>query len=167
MLTVAQLREHVATDLPDTALTRLLDAAYADIERVVGPPGQRTEVFSPSGRWILLPAAATVTAVREDLDGAPVDLDPTDWRLRGQLLERLATGAHPRTAWLGSVRVTYSLDDEALRDRVAIALVMLDVAARPGLESQQIGDWRETYAPDVAAARAQILAEITQPLALS
>jgi hypothetical protein len=167
MLTVADVREHLQTDLPDGALERLLDAAYAEIERVAGPAGTRTVVLEPGGRYLVLPVdEGVITAVREDVDGANLLLAADDWRRRGTLLERLATGTNPRPAWAGRVSVTLDVADDAVRDRVALALVLIDVQAQPGLTSQQIGEWRETYAPgtDLAAARREVLASLIAPI---
>lgn len=167
MLTVADLREHIATDLGDAALQRLLDAAIAEIERVAGPSGSRTVLLEGRGRFLLLPVEdPLITEVREDVDGANLLLAADDWRRRGALLERLATGTNPRTTWLGQVSVTFTTTDEELRDRVALALVQIDLAQQPALTSQQIGEWRETYAApaDVEAARREILASLAAPI---
>lgn len=166
MLTVPDVREHVTTDLSDAAIQRLLDAAYADIEREIGPAGERTVVLEAVGRYVVLPLdELTITAVVEDADGLRTSLAADDWRRRGVVLERLSTGTNPRTSWLGRVEVTLAPDDEALRDRTALALVQLGVEAHPGLASQQIGEWRETYlSADQEAIRRELLAALHAPL---
>jgi hypothetical protein len=166
-LTVAQLREHVTTSLVDAALARLLDAAYESIDHRIGPAGTVTESLRASGPLLMLShrADSVVTVTESAESGNPLTLDSTDYRLRpsSSLLERLTTGTNPRARWRGRVDVTYSrAADQARRDEAAIALVRLDMDSHPGLASQSLGDWTESYATraedaDYAAAREAIL----------
>jgi hypothetical protein len=90
--------------------------------------------------------ALAITTVTEN----GVLLDPLDYQLRssGKVVERLRTGPHPRSYWAGRVDIAYTpLTDVAARDRIAIALVKLDLTHNPGIVSESIGDYAATYAP--------------------
>ena len=154
-LTVADLRQHVTTALLDPALQRLLDAAYEAIAGRFGDAAAVTETHrGGSGPLLMLNrAAASITSVTEDAVRVPVALAPADYALRpsGSLLERLTTGTHPGCRWLGRVDVVLvPLADAAERDRVAIALVEMDLNYSPGVTSETIGDWSETKADNSA-----------------
>jgi hypothetical protein len=154
-LTVADVRQHVTTALLDPALQRLIDAAYEAIVGRIGPTGADTEVHrAGSGPLLMLNrAAASITSVTEDATGAPVVLNALDYALRpsGSLLERLDTGPNPASRWRGRVDVVaVPLADAAERDRVVIALVKLDVTHNPGVTSERIGDWEESFADNSA-----------------
>jgi hypothetical protein len=173
-LTVAQLREHVTSSLADTALQRLLDDAYAAIAEAIGASGDVDESHrAGNGPLLMLAhAASAIVSVTEDATGTAVALDPDDYFLRpsGSLLERLATGPNPRSYWGGRVDLTLTPRlAEAQRDRVAIELVKLEITSNPGIASQRIGPWTETYAQGggdtegesgYAAQRAAILATL-------
>jgi len=151
MLTVADLRLRLDTQLGDTALQSLLDSAYQAIEQRVEPSGPITEYLSARGELLMLSRPADVISdvlefVWAGQDG--VELDDTDFELRssGQTLRRLTTGTNPSRWWRGKVSVTYlPRDDEALRDSVAVQLISLDVNTKFGLTSQTIGTWSESY----------------------
>lgn len=164
-LTVDDLRLHVTTDLGDAALGDLLDAAYEAIDLHAGTSGAITEVISagPGDLLMLSRPASAITSVKE---GRSFDttLSTDDWELVGdQLLHRLDDGTNPRTSWYRRIEVTYTrLTDAAERDRVAIALVKLDLDTNPGLSSQRIGEWAETFeaTDSYSEARAAILASL-------
>jgi hypothetical protein len=87
-----------------------------------------------------------------------------DYRLApsGSLLIRLSDGTNPRSCWYGRVEVRYTpFVDGAERDRVAIALVKLDVNHNPGSVQETIGSWSEQQSQgseSYATERAAILA---------
>jgi hypothetical protein len=157
-----------ATVLSDESLLILLDAAAQAIVREHGPSGATTERLSASGDLLMLSRPAlTITTVVEDARWAPVTLAANDYSLSssGQTLYRLSTGTNPRYYWSGRVDVTYTpFDDTAERQRVQRELVMLDIAFQPGLVSQSIGTWSETYTASgksYAEQRADILASLS------
>ncbi len=99
LLTVAQLREHVETSLPDTALERILASSELAIAAWVGPHEfdtddqveDVTETVAAPGR-ALLRLCQVPTDVPSAVDvhrGAEVTLDSTDYRVaRSRLHDR-------------------------------------------------------------------------------
>lgn len=158
LLTPAEFREHVTTSLADSALQILLDAAETAIVGRVGEIGVLQDRRRGGGTLLSLSrAAATIGSVIErygdPLGLTDVPLATDDWTLLpdGYTLRREWTGTHRNDRWADAVIVNYTaLDDTAERQRVAIALVKLDISHQPGLQAQQIGDWSETYARQAA-----------------
>jgi hypothetical protein len=152
LLTVEELREHVASGLPDDALERLLDAAEAAINAEIGPAGQRVEHVDGGGTVLILRhPAASVALVREN--GRDVDAD--DYHIEGYLIRR------DRGRWGSRVAVTYTpADDDATRKAVQIALVQLDLNYEPGMEQQTAGNWNEMFVGDYEAERRKVLARL-------
>ena len=169
-LTVADLRQHVTSALLDPALQRELDAAYQAVDHRVGTTAAAVESHrAGSGPLLMLNrAAASISAVTEDATGVPVVLNAADYALRpsGSLLERLTTGPNPRSRWYGRVDVTVVPRVLiAERDRVAIDLVRNYLEFHPGVSSERIGEWQESFegAGDesgYAARREEILATL-------
>lgn len=169
-VTVETFREHVTSELGDDALQLLLDAAEQAIRARYGEAG--TETHDGGQSYIFLRRrAAEVTSVTEtDYTGAEVELDETDWRLRGDgvSLLRLSTGLNPPVGWSWrtptwgtTVTVEYDPDDmDAELARIQIALVELDLNHMPGLTSETIGAWSESAnsGTPYAAERETILA---------
>lgn len=147
-LSVDSLRLRVTSSLGDVALQGLLDAAYEAIDNHLGASGPVQELIMASGSGPLLMLsrrALSITAVVEHETTLAAD----DYELRssGQMLVRLNTGTNPRRSWRAArIDVTYSYVDDAERDRVATELVKLDLNYKPGLVSEQIGDWQEQFA---------------------
>ena len=171
LLTAAQLRSLAPTSLEDAALEILLAAAEQEIDRHAGAAGDVTERFRaerPRVLGLARPAALVVSVTQQG-----VALDPTDYALEcgGELLRRLHDGANPAWRWWGHVTVVYTpVDDTASRQRVQAELVRLDIAFTPGLASQQIGTWTETYATSgrtYAEQRADILASLAGGLVVA
>jgi hypothetical protein len=144
----AAVRSRLETDLTDSALHALAQAAVGEIaSRGIGP---RTFNFTAigDGSLIALPApAASVASIIEE--GVPLTAD-THYRLRpgGLFLERIYAG-HP-SVWYG--RITGSLTTAAADeryDRVVVDLVKLAVEYS-GLARRADGDYRE----DAMGARA-------------
>lgn len=143
-LTVDLLRGYITTALSDEALDALLDAAYEAIDQYAGASGSITELISPGpGDLLMLSRRASAISSLKEKD---IALATDDYQLHGdQLVRRLDTGTNPAWRWRGRVDVTYTaLTDTASRDRVAIALVNLDLDFAPGLTSQRLGDFSET-----------------------
>ncbi len=94
-------------------------------------------------------AGIPIATVTETIGATTTTLNANDYRLHpdGYTLERLSTGMHPRWRWLGLVEVTSTpIDDDDIRDGVAIDLCKLALTYSPGLTSETIGAWQEQYA---------------------
>lgn len=149
-LNVAGFRLHVTTALGAEALELLLDAAWQAIAEVIGVEGDVTEVRDGGGSFIFLPRpAATITSVKEWLGYSyERTLAEDDYRLLsdGVSLKRLATGTTPATYWAGPVEIEYEpTDDDSSRQVVQIALVKLFLDHHPGIQEEEIGDWRQVF----------------------
>lgn len=161
-LTVEQLRQHLTTSLGDEALAQKLAAAYEAIDSRFGLGGDTTELFDlRTGDLLVLSwAASSITSLVED------DIELTageDFMLvTPTLLRRIHSGPHPSNRWRGRLVVTYGpIANEAERDRVAIALVALEINFQPGLASRRLGEYAESFAQgstDYAGQREAILA---------
>jgi len=164
-LTVEDLRGHIETGLGDDALQTLLDAAYEAIDQYAGPVGSRTEILS-GGPGDLLMVSASVDSVTTLIEDSLV-LASDDYQVNGQMLIRLDTGTNPRYRWGSRVEVTYvALSDDALRDRVAVALIQADLDFHPGLTAETVGAWSQQYAQsseEYRVARAAILESLNDP----
>ncbi len=168
LLSAAEVREHVETDVDDAALQRVIDRLDADLVRRAGPhTGPLTETIA--GRSLSLFLArpiATVTTVREGdpIDGSTpaltVDLDYRLWPNEGRI-QRLPAG----TRFDAVAEVVYSpVDDTEQRKRVLLELVRLDLA-QSGRAREHIDDYR--YAGlDYEEHREALLREIRPFLTL-
>lgn len=149
VLTLAEVREHVETDLEDPALQRLLNDADSAIVSRFGAhasagvterhPGYVSDVFPHR-------PVATVTAITERIGSTDLILDPTDFevRLGGHQLRRLTTGVNQRGTWGGEVILEYvPVDDAARRKRIAIDLVKLALRYE-AVKSETAGDYATT-----------------------
>lgn len=152
ILTVAQFREHIATDLVDDAVQRLLDANTQAIVRRFGPTDTVTMTRYPRQNTILffdrpIQAITSITEFFPDPVGiSGVAVDPTDYRLRdgGTTLERWGYGTHPADWWSSRVDIVYvPVDDSAERVRVLIKLCELDLNRHPGISQVRIGEYSE------------------------
>ena len=168
-LTVTELRKSV--DYPtgadgDAALQLMLDAAEEAIVKRAGAVGAVTELVT--GGWttlVLDRPIASVASVTVDYDGTPLVLAVDDYRFNvgGYVLRRLS-GTNSAYDWAGTVRVTYTpVDDTDTREMAQVGLVRLYISSHPGLVSQTIGDWSETFASgdySYTAAVEEILATL-------
>jgi hypothetical protein len=152
ILSPEELRKHL--DYPqgpdaDDALVQLLDAAEAAIVQVAGTSGAYTELLP--GGWptlILARQIGTLTTITESFDGTPLVLASDDYRhiAGGYVLNRLSTGTNPGYSWSGRVQVIYTpANDMALRIEAQVNLLRQMSTRHPGLSSQAIGDWAESY----------------------
>ena len=161
LLTPAQFRGFVNTPLEDPGLQLLLDAAESSIVARVGVLGALEDRRRGGGEYVYTSRrAASMTQVIErygDVLGlTDVTLDPTDYTLLpdGYTVRREWNGVHRNDRWAdnapnasqGSVILRYpAFDDTVERQRVAIALVKLDLNYNPALAGQSIGAWSESY----------------------
>lgn len=169
LLTVSELREHVRTDLSDTALQRLADAAERIITDRAGPLASQTEHFDARdpydhGDTLFLartPGSITSVSERDGLDADPEALAGDDYEIRGKRrLVRRGDGTNPRVRWADHVTVIYvPVDDTDLRSSVQIELVRLMVEHR-GLSSESVGDWSGAYG-DYQQERERILSALS------
>jgi hypothetical protein len=169
LITLAELKEHVESDLSDAALQRLLDSEDAEIVKRTGAhSGAITETLN--GRELLLflgrPAAA-VTSVTEYVSGGAITgetatvLAANDYRIwgSGRYLQRLPTGTNPRTFWGSRAQVVYTPRDEsAERTLVLINLCRLAVEYR-GLRTERVGDYSMT-SEEYTAERERLLSQL-------
>ena len=185
LITVAQLREHVETDLPDTALQRLVDDADAEIQRRYGPHSTTTtETFSPSPGDSLLfltrqcgdTASVVVTEKYPGTLGeTTIVLDTTDyeWQDNNRTLRRLPTGTHgpgiwtdtpgQLAAWAPWVTVAYTpAADDARRVRVLIDLCKLAVVY-DATSMTMVGKAFQTTQLDYARERNRLMAVLAPP----
>ncbi|HUW17467.1 MAG TPA: hypothetical protein VMW94_10345 [Actinomycetes bacterium] len=168
--TVAMLRAYVTSTLSDAVLQTYLDAAMEAIDDVLGPVAMKERINVSYGELVRLGRkAASITSVVEDARSSSLTLAADDYELTdsGEVLYRLHDGTNPRYTWHSRVDVTYVREDDvADRIRVAVALVRLDLTYAPGLTSQQIGTWSETYATTGSRSyeeqRADLLGSLTE-----
>jgi len=162
LLTVTQLREHVESDLPDAALERILDAEDAEIVRRFGALASESEELAGDARLLFLRrhAAAVTTVTETEADNATVTtLAANDFRQwGGGILERLATGDHPRAAWGPVVTVAYTPEDDST-ERTHVLIQLCQLAARyTGAQHESVGqgDYAVTL-PDYRRERERLL----------
>jgi hypothetical protein len=162
LLTVAQMREHLETDLTDAALQRLLDAEESEIIARYGSHATATETLPGGGTDVILARTpSTITSLTETLGGGtpPLLLVTDDYRLWPEgRLERLTTGTNARSSWAPVVTAVYVPEDATAQRRgVLIHLVML-AARYSGLRSESVGsgDYSMTTA-DYTAEREALL----------
>jgi hypothetical protein len=156
LLTVAELREHVTSTLPDAALQRLLDASEAAIVEIVGATGEITEHIHGYGlhRIVVARPIETVSSVTED----HIVLAADDYRASGYVVTRTGHGTNPSWIWGSYLTVVYTPADDAVeRQRVQMELVRLDLNWKPGLTQQTVEGFAEQYAATYEQSRADIL----------
>lgn len=162
-MNITTLRTFVETDLSDSALQVILDAANEDLTLAVGPDTAMVEVIEGQGRpilWLARPANSTFTSITEtDSAGTVTTLAIDDYTLAGDGLQlyRLNTGTNPRTGWYGTVTVSYTPLDLNRRARALVQLVEHALAFRPGAKSEDIGDHSRSQ-QDYDRERARIIA---------
>ena len=143
MLTVSELRKYVTTALEDSALQGLLTAAYEAIDPRL-PSGPQTELLTTDATVLVLSyPAASITSIED----CGATLDVTDYqRISPTMLRRLDTGTNPDRLWRQPLIEYVTVPSDAERDRMAIALVQLDLNFKPGLASFRIGEYQESFA---------------------
>jgi hypothetical protein len=125
VLTVAELRQHVVTDLPDEALQRIIDANDALIRRYAGehPPITLTEtyeVWPPATRLVVERPIDSVSTIVND----GVTMSPTDYRAVGRIIYAKNWGVFRNT-----VEVTYTPRNDIVQRRlILVQMCLLDVS---------------------------------------
>lgn len=150
LLTTAEIKTHIETDLPEAALQRLIDDAEALIVEKYGANHSTTpltlQMDGGERKLFLSRRAASISAVREyDADDETTTLETNDYRFRkGQYLERLSTGTNPMDYWGTIVEVDIiPVNDTARRKRVLIDLVQLAIRYN-AVHSEKVGDYSVT-----------------------
>lgn len=160
LLTVAQLREHVQTDLSDAALQRILDAEEGEIVRRYGSHTEASETLQGGDRLLFLNRpAASIGEVVETVGVGDTVLDAADYRLwdDGRYLERLTTGANPSLYWAERVTVTYVPADQSAQRRLVLVQLVKLALAYAGLRSESVGGDYSMSTLDYVAEREKLL----------
>lgn len=171
LLTVAQARAHVETDLTDEALQRLVDDAELEIIEYAGEADEQvdeTRNAQLSTCLLLSRKAVEVIAVVEEIGGDETTLAADDYRLRngGHEIERLGDGTNPRTTWGETVTVSYVPADRAAR-RVRVMIDLVKLAVRySGAKSESIGDFSST-SMDYEEERSRLLSRLREGLGIA
>ena len=157
LLTATEVRQHIETDLGDTALDRLINDADLEIIDRLGAVASQTEVFKePSNKHIILARkASSISSVVERIIDTDYTLAASDYTLMGDgyTVERLQGSGYPNNIWQGIVTIVYVPPDEtASRKRLLVDLVKLTLAY-DGRLSSGIGDVRVQGFSDYQAQR--------------
>lgn len=164
VLTIAELKQHVETDLADTALQRVIDAVEADVEAFAGSATAVIDVRDYArgdGFVFLSQPAGSITSVTEFYGGVLTALDASDYTIwnDGLMLERNTTGAHPASYWQGRVTVTFTPTDQSTRRKMAtIDLCKLELQYN-GTISESAGGYNLTVG-DFESNRRRILSRL-------
>lgn len=159
LLTLAQVRENIESDLGDDAMNRLIDASDAEIIRKLGPLATQPETHEGGSRYIhLARAASAIVSVSERYNtlGAgytTLNLSSNDYRLLpdGRKVERLSDGTNGADRFQGEVSiVTTPLDTTAERVNLLLKLVTLELNYTGHL-IQSAGDHRVQPGPQAYA----------------
>ncbi len=155
IITVADLREHVETDLPESALQRLIDDAdqmVVDTYGEHGPATQTDDLYGDPGSEYVFPERpidAVTTVTEYTTETTSQVLDPTDYRVlhQGKSLLRLRNGSNPAVGWPYRVVVAYVIatGENPRRRGVVIDLVRLSINHSSGLRSERAGDYAVSY----------------------
>jgi len=150
LATIAEVRNHVETDLVDIALQQLIDDAELEIDVRIGEVDEQIDEIENEEPFpsLIFPSrkVSSVTSIIEEIGDDITTLEDDDFRLRqgGAAIERLSTGTNPRSTWGEIITVEYEpIDDTARRKRVIIDLVKLAVNYN-ALDSERIGDYSAT-----------------------
>ncbi len=172
VLTVQEVREHLQTALPDAALERIINSAWAAIDRQCGAlaettPGTYDSIVELNYRTSALPfyklmydpATVTEVASMNSLGVATVLTvgADEDYVIDGQLVRRV------NGFWGSITRATYvpALDSDR-RQGTLLHLIDLDLNAQPGQKFSGAATWQESYA-DYETEKQRLLWELCAP----
>jgi hypothetical protein len=168
LITASTVREHMDTDLEDTALERLIDDADADIVARFGAhTAAITERFTPGPSDVYLftqRRISSITSITESYTGVVGETTDTlttdDYQLEGGTqIRRREAGEFSRSSWAPRVTVVYvPVVDDARRTRVSLDLVRLALAYE-ALGSSSVGDVSVQHV-NYTAERERILASL-------
>lgn len=166
-LSIAELEAQVDTDLSDTALQQIIDAAESDIDSYAGPSSAYTVEYDPELLTVLrLPVDASAIVSVTEYTGAASEPTKTvlaadDYELSddGWDLRRLSDGTNSRDTWSWHVAVVLTpVADVSRRKQVAIELARLAII-HTGYSQEKVGDWSATAA-DLRTERSRILSRL-------
>ena len=163
---IGDLRARVETDLDNTTLQRILDAAEKAVVRAAGSATSEVETQQALGAQFLVlfrkvSAFVSITE-RRSYSSDAVTLSANDYRQVGDYrIMRLADGDNPSSFWGAEVVITYVPEvDAEVRDRVALDLCQVDIEFR-AYESEKSGDWSGSQ-KDWKARRRELLAHVRE-----
>ena len=169
LLSIAELRSLVESDLTDAALQMMLDATEAEITRKLGDLSTETLQLDGGDAYLHLGRrASSITSVSEYYTVECVGYTTTvlvagDYSLSsdGWRIERKVDGTNPSPVWLGLVTVDYvPVSSIAERKLLQAKLIKLDLAYQ-GMAEQRVGDMVVREEADHSAARAAIFKTVT------
>lgn len=173
MALVDRVKARVATDIGDTELQSMIDAAMALLVERHGPASGAITVNKRGGQAVLMMArpidtGETVTITEHDPreTGAAEDgtvLAASDYRIihNGRAIERLTGGTNFRIEWGPLVTITYTVKDRtSAYEEAVIGLVAIGLRER-GVTSEKAGDWSASYG-DAEEEREKIIARLGQ-----
>lgn len=141
LLTLAQVREHVETDLVDDALQRLIDAEDEELLKRFGAPTSQTEILRGGGTHLYLTRlVSTITSIAERVEDTTTTLATDDYDLWwNQALERKDDGTNARDIWGERVTVVYVPQDQTSQ-RIMTLIQLVQLAVRyTGVQSESVG----------------------------
>jgi hypothetical protein len=170
LLTTAEIREHIETDLTDAALQRVMDAEEQQITYYCGEHTSQTDrfvnrhdnkVIYPNRRVDSINKVTEYVYPEPDFNGVPseTELSANDYELvaNGRRIDRLPQGDNGRTYWGDIVVVEYTPYDDQKRRKVAlIDLVKLSLLNRGALK-ESLPDYSYTRPEDLQVERERIL----------
>ena len=144
IISVAEMKQHIATPLGDDALERLIDAAEDAINSVCGDAANQRvwETHADNEAYLFLPHRA-ISVESITVNGADMSEDDYSVRHEGRAIMR----AKPRDRWDGSIVVTYITPDTRAQRRTALIRLVRLEAEYLGYQSQSIGGASISYAP--------------------
>ena len=150
LLTLADVRAQVQTDLTSAALKNIYDAELRRIVKVVGKDKavvERKNALSLLDLFTHRPIG-TINSIKERVNAASseVTLAADDYRIIGRRrIRRLSTGTNGGSWWGGEVVIDYDpVDNIDLRNSTLVELVRIS-ADEKAAESEKDGDYQVTY----------------------
>lgn len=169
---IDRVKERTKSELGDAELQALIDEASGEIIRRYGQLGEPMTELHPGGFISLIPnhpidPAEDIT-ITETSGATAIELDPTDFRVLtgNRMLQRLATGANPRSVWGDDVELEYTpASDQLQRDEVTIKLVQLSIQYE-GVQSDSIDGYASSHL-DYQAERERLLASLDRSIKMA
>jgi hypothetical protein len=163
LLTLAQIREHVETDLSNDALQRLIDSEDAEIVQRFGALSTQTEIFKGgSERLFLSRLVSSITSISEEVGETTTTLAADDYELWwSQELDRDPDGTNGRSTWGERVTVVY-VPQTMTAQRTAVLTQLVQLAVRyNGVQQESVGsgDYSATSA-DYQRERERLLSKL-------
>lgn len=156
VLLLAEAKSHFASvAISDDAFQMMIDDVEQEIVDRFGAyyPGPLEERIVTADDWygplILRRRPAAIVSIVEEIgSGSPVPtrtLEPTDYRIRGFLLDRLSAGSNPARGWSRwATTVVYVPADDTARRKMATVDVLKVELSHSGYASLRIGDYSES-----------------------